>query len=216
MLILDSDERLYPDAIETIYQAWDKYRNTTEIGAISWQKTTTEGKFTGKLLNDDETIADEIYLINAHKTCEHFTSFRTTVFCEFPFNVFPGENFLSENDLFTGASRKYRYVYYNKVLGTFDYLDDGLTRGGRKLRLKNCKGASHVAELHTYKDLKLMIRMRYMITCIGYALYGGEHFYSRMKKEEKGNSLALWILCYPAGWLLSCYWKHKYGKLGNC
>lgn len=209
-LILDSDEYLYEDAVENIILKCKKYIGNSQVGALVWQKNTQNQLFSGKPFPEDEFISNQIEcIVNGGIGGEHFTVFRKKIAEEYPFSVFQNEKFIPETDLWIGSSRKYKFVFFNTALGEFEYLSDGLTSAGRKLRLSNPKGCAHAANLMTLNDIKLKIRFKKSILYVAYSLWARNTVFEIFKNSENRT---LTILTFAFGFLLVKYWTFVYHK----
>lgn len=207
-LILDSDEWLYRDAIKEVVKTCERYKDDPEVGALVWQKNVHSGGFSGKKFPEDEFRSTQIEcVINGKIGGEHFTAFRKEVAVKYLFPVFEGERFISEAHLWIGASRQYKFVFLNLALGEFQYFSDGLTKGGRKLRLKNPKGCAYTANLMTMRDIALSIRFKNAILYVSYALIDGRSF---KRIFEDSNNKILTVLTFPIGGVVALLWLAKY------
>ena len=65
---------------------------------------------------------------------------RTELFLKIPFPVFPGERFMGEGVLWNRVAITHKCVYINDVIYICEYLEDGLTKSGRAMRIRNPRG----------------------------------------------------------------------------
>lgn len=208
VLILDSDDRLVPTAVEEIFRGWEQH-NDVEIGAVIFLK--------GFAANDpfalglQEHVSFDMYrehtkTIHSRDFCDVF---RAEAFKRFPFPVFAGEKFLSESVLWNQMAPEYQIVYINKVLYLAQYLEDGLTKAGRSMRIKTPRGGMHAANqfLDRHYPMKLRWKNGLLYNC--YGLFAKEPF-----RNIRADALSkpLIFLTRLGGWLLYGYWGKKYGK----
>lgn len=141
ILIVDSDDWIVENAVETILNDWTRYRDKKEICGMTYLRGSSRDTVLGNhQFLFDGMISDFVTVkVNGKGNVDSCEVLRTTVFLEFPFPVFQGEKFIGESYLWFSAGNKYKTVYFNKILYITEYLDDGLTKAGRKLRY-NCPG----------------------------------------------------------------------------
>ena len=135
--------------------------------------------------------------------------FRAEAFKRFPFPVFEGEKFLSESVLWNQMAQEYRIVYINKVLYLAQYLEDGLTKSGRAMRIRVPRGGMLAAD--QYMDRRCSVKLRFknglLYNC--YSFFAGE---PANEVLHTSRAPALAVLTRPGGWILYRYWKRKYGS----
>ena len=205
VLILDSDDYLTPDAVETIYQYWDQYKNDKKICGLSFLKAydvnTPVASFKKEILRSNHIS----YRINKHVKGDCCEIIRTEVLREFPFPEFDGEKFLGENYLWVNSALKYDTVYIKKIIYICEYLEGGLTKSGREMRMKNPRGGmiSSKVELNHKICLTRRIKKAILYSCYGFAA----GMRSREIKKTSGYPLIVGLFI-PVGWLLYLKW-HK-------
>lgn len=207
VLILDSDDRLVETAIEQIREGWEKFCQREEIGIVTFLKGRTVDDPSCKA--EDEGIPVDI--MRYQRTCFHSSDccevIRSELFLKYPFPVFEGERFVSEGPLWNRVSFTHKCVYINRVIYLAEYLEGGLTRSGRALRIRNPKGGMFMANLNMNRKNFLKRRIKYGLL---YTAYG---FFAKAGIQEmirQNDSKLLTVLCLPGGWLLYRYWKRKY------
>ena len=211
--IVDSDDYLIPEAVEQILSLIERYKDNDQIACYSFQKGLTADKALVSDMPDVPLISDHItFRLNGKRLGDCFEIVKTSVFTAFPFPEFEGEKFLSEGYLWVKIAQKYKTVYINKVIYICEYLEGGLTSSGRKMRIKSPLGGMEVCNLYlSCTDtprlcLKMTIKELLLYICFG--KFAGLS-YSEMYK--KCSRKALFVLGYPAGWLMYRIWKKKYG-----
>lgn len=207
VLILDSDDRLVETAIEQIREGWEKFCQREEIGIVTFLKGRTVDDPSCKA--EDEGIPVDI--MRYQRTCFHSSDccevIRSELFLKYPFPVFEGERFVSEGPLWNRVSFTHKCVYINRVIYLAEYLEGGLTRSGRALRIRNPKGGMFMANLNMNRKNFLKRRIKYGLL---YTAYG---FFAKAGIREmigQNDSKVLTALCIPGGWILYNYWKQKY------
>lgn len=209
VLILDSDDQLTEDAVSAVREAWDRYEHNGEVGLVTFHRSTPEGQLFATV-SDFEVPVDmmryprKVYLGN--DCCEVI---RADLFLKYPFPVFPGERFLSEGALWNRVARTHKCVYINDVIYICEYLEDGLTKAGRALRIRNPRGGMFAAELGMAMNnsLKSRIKSGLLYCCYGYFAHLAP---AQILAGTAHKPLA--ALCLMPGWVLYRYWEHKYIK----
>lgn len=210
-IIVDSDDSLTFDAVETIDNLWKQYRENKEISSIVFLRKYSNGKIIGDKFPQDNFISNHIECrINLGIDGDKSEVYVTKILNKYQFPVFEGEKFLSEGIIWTQIGRAYKAVYINKPIYVTEYLNDGLTKSGRGLRIKCPLGGMLNSKDYLQKDIRLNVRIKQMIL---YQCYG---LFAKKNLHEMINSCGckiLFILCTPCGYLLYKYWKFKYGNL---
>ncbi len=209
VLMLDSDDTLTSDAIETVKKAWQKYKTDPSVGIVTFLKgkTVTEpmcvSPVYGKPVDPRRT---ERKTIHGSDCCEVIPA---ELFLKYPFPVFPGERFLSECALWDQIAQTHKCVYIDQVIYICDYLEGGLTRTGKKLQVSNPKGGMFISNQRMDKGFPLKYRIKYGLLYVCYGFFDGVSVRTLLKKTEHSNLAAL---CLLPGYLLYRYWKKKYLK----
>ena len=206
VLILDSDDRLVPTAVEQVKTAWARYQADENIGIVTFLKGEAENKPT--CIAPDEGIPVDIMryrrrCFSGQDCCEVI---RAELFLKFPFPVFMGERFLSEGALWNRVSFTHRCVYVNRVIYLCEYHPYGLTKSGRILRVQNPCGGMYTANLNMHQKNFFSRRVKngLLFTCYGF--FAGE---SPAQMLQHSDHKLLSAACMPFGWMLYRYWKKK-------
>ena len=210
--IVDSDDFLIPEAIEQILSLIDSYKDNDQIAVYSFQKGSAEDKALVRDMPDEPLVSDHIsFRLNGNRLGDCFEIVKTCVFKEFPFPEFEGEKFVSEGYLWVNIGLKYKTVYCNKVIYICEYLEGGLTSSGRKMRVKSPLGGMEVCNL--FLSVKKSPRLCMKVTIkqlLLYICFGKIAKLSYSDLYMKCNRRALFVLFYPAGWLMYRKWKKNY------
>lgn len=188
--IVDSDDKLTDDAIETINLYYEKYKQKGLCG-FSFLRKYPDGKINGNLFNPDEIIDTYINCrvnsndMNSDKAEVYFTS----CLKEFPFPEFEGERFLGEDVVWARMSRKYKMVHINKPIYISEYLETGLTRNRRNNNIKSPNGCMTRANEYLYNDVNLKFREK---CALQYLIYGW--FAKKKTKELLKSTNQKWLV----------------------
>lgn len=207
VLVLDSDDTLVKTAVEQVKSAWEKYADDEKIGVVTFLKGASVAE--PNCIADDEGIPVDIMrykrrILHTNDCCEVI---RSKLFKEYPFPELEGERFISECALWNRVSFTHKCVYVNSVIYLCEYLEGGLTKSGRKLRITNPLGGMFICDIRMDRKNYFKERIKYGLL---YTCYG---FFAKQKPRQmakKCRAKGLMWLCLPFGWALYRYWKEKY------
>ena len=207
VLILDDDDRLIPSAVEEILEAWARY-DQPQIGVVVF----LEGYSETDPFAEGEREGVPFDMFHEHTVTRHNRDccdiYRAEAFKKYPFPVFPGETFLSESILWNRMAAEYQIVYINKVIYLAEYLEDGLTKAGRPMRIKMPLGGMYAANLYLDRHYPMKLRWKNGLLYNCYGFFAKTPF---RKLRSEAISKPLTYLTRPGGWLLYQYWKKRYG-----
>ncbi len=210
VLILDSDDCLTPEAVSRIHHEWSHYEMNPEIGMLIWQKGKSEND-PNCMVKEERIIVDyQSYPrkpIHSRDCCEVI---RTELFMQYPFPEFENEKFISEGALWNRASENHKCVYFNEVIYLCDYLEGGLTKSGKKLRISNPNGGMFTSFLRMGKRQRIKEKIKGSVLYSCYGHFAGMNSFDIYNKE-KGHSLMKAFGLFP-GYVLYKKWKKEYGN----
>lgn len=144
--IVDSDDTLTEDAIETIIYYYNQIKDDKQYAGVVGLKQSQKGvaPFCNQLTIFNGTAIDRRRLGPIGENAEVVI---TELLKQFPFPEFPEENFISEAVVWTKiASAGYKFRWFNKPIYNFEYQSDGLTLNLRNLYKRNPKGYLYFVE----------------------------------------------------------------------
>lgn len=209
VLILDSDDYLIPDAVEIILKDWQKYVGVSSVGVLSYER----GGRQGEIISDRASvpnyyISDDIHFrVNQGVGGDRAEVVRTEIFKTLPLPAHENEKFMSEGWLWNNIAIKYQTVYIKKVIYVCEYLDTGLTKSGRSLRMKSPLNMMEACKSFFYDGVCLKIQLKEMLLYCVYGLCSNLSIHKWL--HNSGRPLRV-LLTLPFGWLLFKYWKYKY------
>lgn len=205
VLILDSDDTLTLDAVKTVLDNWKKYEDNKDIGLLIFQRENKE--HTVCAYAKDEYIP--VDLLNYQRInvlssdcCEVL---RTELFKKYPFPIYKDEKFMAETALWYRVGLEKKCIYINKPIYVCEYLEDGLTKSGRAMRVKNPKGGMYTSYLRMNKRCRINERIKAALLYVCYSRYAKEKAVKTINRAKKYRMLV--IICFIPGVLL--YWKWK-------
>ena len=193
--IVDSDDLLPVDSLETIYQTYKDIRNEKSYGGMSGLDGFIDGRIIGNGLPQNKIDCNSIEIRNKyHVTGDMSEVFRTDVMKEFPFPEIEGEKFCPEVLVWNRIAQKYKLRYINKIIYTAEYQQEGLTSNIVKIRMK-----SPIASMMCYAEMnRLNIPLAQKVkAAINYWRF---RFCS-----DRGNRPALplfWLFTMPIGYMM--------------
>ena len=136
-LIIDSDDYLVDDAVESIYRMIEEIGDDESFAGIAGDRGSAPGGENAGYV-DCTSLERPKHRIFGDKA----EVFRTDILRRYPFPVFEGEKMIPESVVWSRiALDGYRLRWYSKVLVILEYLPDGLTKQGMKNRcMKNIHG----------------------------------------------------------------------------
>lgn len=206
LFIVDSDDVLTSDAVETIHKDWEQVRDKKPCG-ISYLRGYSETEVIGEQHPQDHAIDNFINLrYNKGITGDKAEVWRTECLRDFQFPEYPGERFISESVAWIYLAKKWDMLMVNKIIYITEYLEGGLSLTGRKLRFQ-CPNLMAYGSLMTMsKEFSVKIRIKETLLYIVYSKFGKKTFMQIADCPYK----ILVTLCYLPGLFLHAYWKRKY------
>lgn len=145
--VMDSDDYLTDDALEKV-DLWFKHLDpNSKIKGIVANRGYSEEKTSNYLFSEpylDKSLLD-IYTFSrdSHRVFdgERAFIFYTDFHRQYRYPEFEGENFMGEAVVWNRmANDGYTMRFYNDIIWVFEYKEDGLTKAGSSIFLKNPQG----------------------------------------------------------------------------
>lgn len=230
--IVDSDDVLTPDAIETIEEDWKRVNHENLCG-IGYLRGYDETNIIGDSYPQDGDCDNFIHVrYNLDVTGDKAEVWVTKLLKQYGgFPECEDERFISESVLWIKVSRSHNMLLRNQIIYITEYLPGGLSDSGRKLRF-NCPQLMAYGSLETMtSDFSLKNRVKQALLFIVYSKFGGKGISDIMRlncklkgyrgkaypypvftKPEKCVNRIIIMMCYIPGILLFRYWMGKYMK----
>lgn len=205
--IVDSDDYLTDDAVETIVADWEKYGHGDHIGGLSYHRMNRDGIMIGDpYVGGDVVVSSYVDMrINKKVSGDSAEIYRTDILKQMCFPEIKGETFMSEAVLWHRISEAgYQLVYISKAIYYCEYLTGGLTSQARKKQLSNPKGTMLHAEAHLAKDIRLPVRVKYMLMYIAIAKMAGVSYHEAFVGTR---SKGLFVVEFLPAMLLKHTWE---------
>ncbi len=203
LVIVDSDDYLINDAIDTIIKEWSIYGKDELIGGITFQRKNQEGMILDTSIRK-KGIKTIYQAINEGMHGDHCETVRTSLFKTYKFPVFEKEKYIAEMVMWVSIAKETKIVYENKAIYCCEYLQGGLTQAGRNLRIHNPRGGMYHAKFFMSNKFRLKIRIKNGLLYTAYGFFAGEKGFYIYKK----NKNIIIAICIIPGWILYKCWRH--------
>lgn len=206
--IVDSDDYLLPDAVETILDYHNKYKTRHDLCGYSFLRCFPDGNVNTAYFRKDEEISTYRDIrINGNIGGDKAEVFYTEILKKYPFPEFEGEKFLPEDLVWMQMSGPYQMVHINKCIYVSEYLEGGLTKTGRAMKIYSPRGMMSRSKVYL-ADEKVCIRIKLKMMML-YTIYGrfANSSYRDLFKGVSEKSMFL-LLLLPSE-LIYFKWKHE-------
>jgi glycosyltransferase involved in cell wall biosynthesis len=216
--IVDSDDWLSDDALESICHAWQSVTEQEKpfFAGICGLCAYKDGKIVGTKFPFDSMTSDPIeirtfYDVRGDKS----EVFRTDVLKQFPFPENTGK-FVPEGLIWNRIAQKYKMRYVNNIWKYTEYQADGLSAKSIEIRVKNLDVTllyyRELCEIKN-KQVKFKYKLRAVINYCRFSLHKRELLKSLNNLKGFRNKPFL-IASIPIGFFLYCKDKLRIrGKL---
>jgi glycosyltransferase involved in cell wall biosynthesis len=205
--IVDSDDYLYDNSVEIIFNHLDEISKISNIAGICALKTTFDGHTIGGNVTYKKHIANLLDYRYVQKIAgDKAEVFKISVLRQFPFPETIGEKFCPEALIWNRISKSYDFLFINEKIYKCEYLSEGLTSNIFKIRANSPYNA-----MLTYSELSkckipFLMQMKSMINFWRFAFYEKKHSFH--KKIIMIPSVFT-IIAIPLGYILYLLEKKK-------
>lgn len=208
--IVDSDDLLPENSIDIILQYHSKYKDMEGLCGYSFLRYYPDGKVNEAYFPQEELIDTYVNArINAGIEGDKAEVFYTEILRKFPFPVFKGEKFVPEDLIWIQMSGPYKMVHINRCVYISEYLNDGLTRSGKKMKMKSPMAMTKRAELYlNSKSINVKTKCKMILL---YIIYGHVAKFSNKELLKRLGVKGMYLLAFFPGMLLYYFWKKQYG-----
>ena len=206
-MIVDSDDYLTDDAIQSIIDINKKYADYENIGSYTFLRGHSDGR---KIVSieKEEFVENYIrYRIKGHRSGDMAEVFKTYLIKKHPFPEFPNEKFISEDIVWIEIGKEYDSVYIDKVIYICEYLKNGLTWSDKIVKFNSPMGSMMRGKMLMFKECGFIENVKGAII---YNCYNEKSEYKQI--VGGGNTLYEILLLYitrPLGSYFRKKWKKK-------
>ena len=207
VVILDSDDTLTANAVETILSKWAGFADNAEVGRIIFLKGFTVDEPICHVEHPGipvDTLKEPRIGTAGRDCCD---TFRTELFTKYRFPEFEGEKFIGEGAAFFPMELESKGVYFNEVIYLCSYREDGLTKAGRKMRISYPLGGMYNSKVYMHPRLPLKTRIKKGVLYSCYAKFAGVGF-GKLLRENPYKFLT--VITHLPGRCLASYWRRKH------
>ena len=200
---VDSDDALAPNAVQIIYDAWQKVKNKGYAGMLALDAEFS-GQVIGKGFPDgliETTLGD--YYRSGGKGDKKLI-LRTDVVRQYPlYPTFPGERFVPLGSLYTMIDKDYNLSVLDAVVCLVEYMPDGSTHNMLRQYFRNPNGFRYgrLVTLRSPNTIKGTLKT--------YVHYTAESILARQPILKDAPSKLLCLLSLPFGVALAAYIKYR-------
>lgn len=206
--IVDSDDYLPENAVETILAYHEKYRETKGLCGYSFLRCHSDGRVNTAYFPSDELIGTYAEVrINGGIGGDKAEVFYTEILKKYPFPVFPGEKFMPEDAVWMQMSGPYRMVHINKNIYYCDYLEGGLTNTGRRMKVHSPRGMVLRSRIYL-NDPTICIKVKVKMMLL-YQIYGRFARVSARELRRETEKKMLWYLCKAPSFFIWLVWRRS-------
>lgn len=209
VFIVDSDDWLPENAVETILRYHERYKKREGICGYSFLRFYPDGQVNEAFFPENEKVDTYVNVrINGHIGGDKAEVFFADILKRYPFPVFGTEKFLPEDLVWVQLSGPYKMVHINECIYISEYLEGGLTKSGRKMKLHSPRGM--MARSFAYLQDETVDGRTKLKMALLYDVYG--HVVDKGQLSEQERDRRHWLLwaCAVPGWFLYQIWKRKY------
>lgn len=210
-LCLDSDDTLFPNAIETILSKYDLLFSDAKCCGLYGVRYTFDGtpmqgrKYTKKISELPEKIQFMEGRYKYRIPPEYCLVYKTDIIRKYKYPHFGGEKFIPESSVYCLMDNDgYYYYSIKKPLMTCEYRDDGLSNNYYRNVSKYPRGYTYTQGVITDNCTYLYGVIRGAICYQAGRILGGNSY-----NYKKQNRRIIAAIMKPMGYLL---WKYRYSK----
>lgn len=194
--IVDSDDLLPEDALQTVVEHWAAVRDDVCIGGVCGLDMAPNGTVIGSGLVKGEQISNSLDIrLKYHVTGDLKEVFRTSVLREFPFPEYESEKFCPEALVWNRIAQQYNLLYFNQSIYIAEYQEGGLTDRIVRVRMESPMASTTCYQEMVSYDIPLKEKIKAAINYWRFA--------ACLPNGAKAPRLAwYWRWCQPAGLLM--------------
>ena len=147
--IADSDDWLPVNALEIVNDQYGKIADEKQIAGLCGLDAYEDGRIAGSGFPFEKKVATTIEIRNRYGVIGDLKEvFKTIVLKEFSFPEIKDEKFCPEVLVWNRIARKYDLLFFNHVIYSVEYQNDGITSNIVKARMK-----SPIASMMCYQEM---------------------------------------------------------------
>ena len=124
-----------------------------------------------------------------------------------PFLEYSNEKFFGESYVWTKLAKQYSMLFINEIIYITEYLEGGLTKSGRKLRIECPLGGMANAKEMMSNHFKINVRIKQAVLYSTYGLFA--KFKIKNIVLNSGYPI-LTLISLPIAFIIYNYWRRRY------
>lgn len=208
VVIIDDDEVLDETAVETFHKYYENYYRS-EVGAFHFhRRNITDGQVIANFDISDDLRLDYREFKSKMLNADGYLGYFGYGIKNRRFPVFSDEKYVGPGVMMMMVGDSFDTIWAKESIGTTEYLEGGITKQGRRLRVKSPMGMIVYCALYQSPKSTFSIRFKYSIMGYAYIFISG-------KKIKEIEALGIPInklnkFAKIPGILLGLIWKKKY------
>ncbi len=196
--IVDSDDRLYEDALEKINTLYQPIRNNRDFCGVSGVRAYPDGRRIGGRVDFGVLDCSAVDLRYRYRIRGDMAEvFRTDILRQYRFPEIEGEKFCPEALVWNRMAWRYKLRYSSEKIYCGEYLPGGLTSRITQLRKENpVNTCMHYAELGNM-NIPFVQKIKAAANYWRFAFYLSRPFKEKIRQTGVAN---LWL--FPFGYML--------------
>ncbi|MCI8994548.1 MAG: glycosyltransferase family 2 protein [Lachnospiraceae bacterium] len=212
-VIVDSDDCLQPQALEKIKNTMVKYQRDRNIGGIFFRYINKETQHIISAKKDysgDTVIVSRLEHDETYGKYDGCIAYYNRAIKKYSYPEFQNENYIGPIVLQLLMEPEFKIVFTKIIVGIAEYQQDGLSRTGRILRLRNPLGMICYCGF-LQQSSRIWVRIKYAMLAQAYRIF--QHI--SPEELQKANIPKATFPRYAllGGYVLAAYWKYKYKLL---
>jgi glycosyltransferase involved in cell wall biosynthesis len=205
--IVDSDDYLLPNSLETISKYWKQIKTNSQFAGVAGKKILKNGNDIGDNLKTeilDCSITERRYKFNING--DKAEAIQTSVMKRYPFPDYPNENFCAEGLIWNRISLEKKLRFFDEAIYVCEYLDDGLSKNSIRNRKTNSNYTLLLySELSKNTQVPFFFKLRTIVNFWRFSFCNDKSF---NQKNAMLSNPAFGIILFPIGfffYLKDCF-----------
>ena len=209
-VIIDSDDIVLPNTIDTIIKKWTNSRLADPtLAAIIFERGTESGEPLNIIKDNNKRANINQYRYFNNLNGDLAETYKSSIIKKYHFPVQKNEKILSEDYVWIDIGRKYDAIFYHQILYQTKYLSSGLTHDIHQIMWKNPIGSL----MNTEKRVGIRVPFKLQIKFnIMFEIFVRRNKLSLTKELRKTKYPKLAVVLWPVSFLVYCYYHLKYGE----
>lgn len=167
-LVVDSDDRLLPDAIRKVRKRIESGRLAPDIAAVFFRYLGSDGQPLGSPPGGVDIAMHRSCYDDKHGKYDGCVGYFGAIVRHYRYPEFVGETYIGPTVIQLLMEPDYRILFVCDVVGIAEYQPNGLTAAGRSLRIDNPRGMMVYSQLISSRSSSPITRMKYRISYRAY------------------------------------------------